>query len=626
MTAKSPESLISRPDFQLLSSRGFIQWLADTQLSVAVTTYHVGGMIMLGTKPDGSAAVHVAAFDRSMGSWTDGQTMWLVTEQSVWRLENDLADGQVDDNGYDRVFVPRVGYTTGEVDGHELSVDSQGRPLFVNTAFSCLATVDERRSFRPLWKPPFISELVPEDRCHLSGLAMSDGEPRFVTMHARSDVADGWRDFRDSGGLVIDVRSDEIYATGLSMPHSPRVVEGRLWLLNSGTGHLGYIDPVSQKFEEVAFVPGYARGLAIYGGYAVVGLSKPRREHAFQGLPLQKNLEARGAASRCGLQLIDLTSGAVVHWVRIESEIEELFDVAVLPGVRRPKALSFASTTYARQFSFEYAGKLRRCSLARAVLHDTHAGKDNPSTDPLAMPEALRSDAASNRRSAKSLNNLGLSKALAGEFVQARDYFEQAVALDPTHAGAYNNLGNVLREQGDLDRAIQCYGASVAADPTYGKAYFNLGRVLRTLGRSAEAAAAFSRGLRIDPNNVDAAIGLAEALAAQGKYEDALRCYRQVLTLAPESWHAYTGMGLLQRERGDLEAAIMCFEQSLSIDPCATAFVNLGTAFADAGRTDEARECYINAIAIDPNCVSAQRNFRLLAREADAPQPDQPDA
>jgi uncharacterized protein (TIGR03032 family) len=306
----------------------------------------------------------VAAFDRSMGICCDGQSIWLVTQSMIWRFENDLAVGQLDDAGYDRVFVPRASHVTGEIDGHEVAVNEHRQPMLVNTAFSCIATVDDRFSFRPLWHPPFISQLAPEDRCHLSGLAMEDGQPKYVTMHARSDVADGWRDFRQTGGIIMNMQTDELIAEGLSMPHSPRVHEGKLWLLNSGTGHLGFIDMSSGKFEPVTFVPGYARGLSFYGGYAFVGLSKPRREHAFHGLPLDTNLSDRGAAPWCGVQVIDVKSGAVFHWARIESTIEELFDVAVLPGIRRPKMLSLTSSVYAHQLSFIYRGQQQRWTSA----------------------------------------------------------------------------------------------------------------------------------------------------------------------------------------------------------------------------------------------------------------------
>lgn len=231
--------------------------------------------------------------------------------------------------------------------------------MFANTRFNCLATVDERFSFRMLWKPSFITAIAPEDRCHLNGLALEDGRPRYVTVVARSDVADAWRDFRDRGGLVIDVESDEVVAAGLSMPHSPRCYRDRLWLLDSGSGYFGYVDVASGRFERVTFVPGYARGLAFHGDYAIVGISNQRREHAFQGLPLEQNLIAKGAAARCGLQVIEISTGAVVHWMRIESRIEELYDVAVLPGTVRPKALSFATPAIGQQFCCEQDGQVQ---------------------------------------------------------------------------------------------------------------------------------------------------------------------------------------------------------------------------------------------------------------------------
>ncbi|MFN9917363.1 MAG: DUF4915 domain-containing protein, partial [Pirellulaceae bacterium] len=146
------------------------------------------------------------------------------------------------------IYVPRVGYTTGHVDVHDMAIDAQGRVIFVNTMFGCLATLSDRANFKPLWRPPFISALVPEDRCHLNGLAMRDGKPAFVTVVGRSDVADGWRDHRVQGGCVLEVPSGEVLASGLSMPHSPRWYRDRLWLLNSGTGELGYIDPDRGRF------------------------------------------------------------------------------------------------------------------------------------------------------------------------------------------------------------------------------------------------------------------------------------------------------------------------------------------------------------------------------------------
>jgi uncharacterized protein (TIGR03032 family) len=203
--------------------------------------------------------------------------------------------------------------------------------------------VSDTDSFVPLWKPRFISRLAAEDRCHLNGLAMRDGKPAYVTVVGRSDVADGWREHRRDGGCVIDVESNEIVASGLSMPHSPRLHNGKLWLLNSGTGEFGWIDPQAGRFEPVAFCPGYMRGLACIGDYALIGLSLPRDNRTFTGLALDEALASRGAEARCAVLVIDMRTGDTVHWVRFNGVVQELYDVVAIPGVRRPSAIGFRS-------------------------------------------------------------------------------------------------------------------------------------------------------------------------------------------------------------------------------------------------------------------------------------------
>jgi len=275
-----------------------------------------------------------------MGLWSDGQTLWLASAYQVWRMENALPEGETA-NGYDRLFIPRVGYITGDVDVHDIDVTTEHEPVFVCTLFGCLATLSDRYNFEPLWSPPFLSKLTAEDRCHLNGLAMENGRPRYVTACSQSDVVDGWRDHRREGGCVIDVESSQIIAEGFSMPHSPRFYRDKLWLLDSGNGWFGFLDTKTGKFERVTFCPGYARGLAFAGDFALIGLSKPRREQTFSGLALQERLAEKKTEARCGVQVVDLKTGDVVQWLRIEGVVGELYDVIVLPGVARPKALGF---------------------------------------------------------------------------------------------------------------------------------------------------------------------------------------------------------------------------------------------------------------------------------------------
>lgn len=313
--------------------------MAEHNLSLACTTYQAGKLFLLGLQPDGRLSVFERTFNRCMGLCATDQTLWMSSLYQLWRFENALPSGRVH-QGYDRLYVPRLSYITGDLDVHDIGLDSDGRLIFVNTLFSCLATTSETHSFVPVWQPPFISRLAAEDRCHLNGMAMKDGKPAAVTAVSRSDVADGWRDFRRGGGVVLSVPSGDVLAAGLSMPHSPRYHNGRLWLLEAGSGHLGFIDN-NGNFERVTFLPGFARGLAFVGDYALIGVSGLRRDRTFGDLELGERLAEKQATARCGLQIVDLRTGDVVHWLRFEGLVKELYDVAVLPGVKRPMALGF---------------------------------------------------------------------------------------------------------------------------------------------------------------------------------------------------------------------------------------------------------------------------------------------
>jgi uncharacterized protein (TIGR03032 family) len=226
------------------------------------------------------------------------------------------------------------------LDAHDVGILNDGTPIFVNTRHNCLSVPDPVHSFRMHWKPPFISRVVDEDRCHLNGLAMRNHEPAFVTAVSRSDTVDGWRDRRRDGGVVLEVPSGGVVCEGLSMPHSPRWHNDRLWVLNSGEGQLGYIE--DNKFVSVAFCPGFLRGLAFIGGFAYVGLSKPRYER-FEGLGLDAILRDKDTEPWCGIQVIDCNTGACVDWLRIDGAVSEIYDVAGLKGVQTPMAVGTQS-------------------------------------------------------------------------------------------------------------------------------------------------------------------------------------------------------------------------------------------------------------------------------------------
>ncbi|MBF0400495.1 MAG: TIGR03032 family protein [Magnetococcales bacterium] len=340
------------PSLEMTTSRQMLSWMAEQNLSIALTTYQIGKLFFLGLKPSQELSVFERTFNRCMGLCATGNGLFMSTLYQIWRFENIFEAGQQQD-GFDRLYLPQVGYTTGDLDIHDMAVDGEGRLLFINTLFGCLATLSETHSFKPLWHPPFLSKLAAEDRCHMNGLAMKEGRATYVTAVSESDVADGWREHRANGGIVIDIARNEIVLRGLSMPHSPRWHNGKLWLLNSGTGEFGYADLEAGRFEPVCFCPGYLRGLSLHGDFALVGLSKPRHNKTFTGLPLDDRLRNHKAEPRCGIHVIDLRTGDAPHWLRFEGIVDELYDVVVLPRVRRPMALGFKTDEIRRVLSVE---------------------------------------------------------------------------------------------------------------------------------------------------------------------------------------------------------------------------------------------------------------------------------
>lgn len=338
-------------------SRGLAGWLAARRTSLAFTSYQTGQLFLVGLHPGGTVSFNQQNFSRAMGvCWRPGR-LYLGSLSQLWRLENILRPGEVGNGTFDAVLVPRNGQTTGDIDIHEVGIDGDGRVIFVNTKYSCLATLDLTHSFKPIWKPHFISKLAPEDRCHLNGLAMQDGQPRYVTAVSRSDVIAGWRERRHEGGVLIDVQTDRIVTDQLSMPHSPRVLGDRIYVLDSGRGRIVRIDPATGEKADIAFCPGFLRGMSIVDGHAIVTVSKPRNG-SFAGLLLDGELKARDAEPWCGVLIVNLASGDIVEWIRLEGHITEMFDVAAMPGVVCPMSLGPNTAEMQNTISFEQTALL----------------------------------------------------------------------------------------------------------------------------------------------------------------------------------------------------------------------------------------------------------------------------
>jgi uncharacterized protein (TIGR03032 family) len=337
--ATAAQAAVAGKPAQVSTSRGFRSWLVENKLSMAFTSYQTGQLFLIGCLADGKVSIHQRNFVRAMGLAGDRNRIFLGCQSSIWRLENALGPKQRANKNYDRMYMPRMSNTTGDIDIHELGLESpSNRLVFVNTKYSCLATTSPNNGFKPLWKPSFISRLAPEDRCHLNGLCLDNGKVRYVTAVSRSDVVTGWRDRRHEGGVLVDVTNDKIVSEKLSMPHSPRMYNDQVVVLDSGRGMISRVDKTTGRPEGLAFCPGFLRGLSIHKHFAVVTLSLPR-DQTFAGLELDNTLKARDAEPWCGIQVVDLRNGDILHWLRLKGDIRELFDVTVLPGVECPMAV-----------------------------------------------------------------------------------------------------------------------------------------------------------------------------------------------------------------------------------------------------------------------------------------------
>lgn len=320
------------------ASSGFEAWLAGAEGALILTTYQAGKVAVIGS--DGRQVVLLMRqFDKPLGLALMGEQMVLATRYDVTIFANAPAlawEYESSEPGkYDVLYLPRMTYHTGDINTHDLAVSDDG-VYFVATRFSCLARLSDEFSFLPVWKPDFVTDLVPEDRCHLNGMAMRDGQPRYVTAHGRTNSPGGWREGKATGGVLIDVATQEIISDKLVMPHTPRWHDGRLWVLNSGEGELLIVDPDTGRRECVCRLPGYLRGLSFTGDYALIGMSKIRERHIFGGLPVQERHEQL----YCGVAVIDLRSGETVGILQFSSGCEELFSVEFLPGCRRPMILN----------------------------------------------------------------------------------------------------------------------------------------------------------------------------------------------------------------------------------------------------------------------------------------------
>jgi uncharacterized protein (TIGR03032 family) len=325
-----PESDLEFRDIRCTHSENLPELLMQRRLSVLISTYQTGHLVVVAAW-QGRLVLSFHQFDRAMGIAVKPGTITVCTRREVWfaRSAPDIAAKLEPHGRYDACFLARTSHFTDDIQAHESAW--VGREFWVvNTRFSCLAALHPVYSFAPRWRPPFVSALRPEDRCHLNGLAVVDGQPRYVTALSETDTPQGWREVKAAGGCLIEVPSGRIVVGGLSLPHSPRVHGGRVYLLQSGHGRLDVTDPAGARVDAVATLPGVVRGLALHDGLAFVGLSKARP--TLEGVPIV----AQRDQLQCGLWVVDLPTGAIAGHLAFLTGVEEVFDVQVLPEITFP--------------------------------------------------------------------------------------------------------------------------------------------------------------------------------------------------------------------------------------------------------------------------------------------------
>jgi uncharacterized protein (TIGR03032 family) len=361
----SPELVAS---LRSMFSPGFSELLHGLGISLAVTTYQAGKLVLVRPEVrDGAKNVntHFLGFRKPMGlAWERGRIALGTANEVLEFHEMPGVARKLDESGkagprHDAVFLRRCSHVTGDIQIHEMvwvprqaggtktdGIDAS-ELWFVNTRFSCLARRSGIYSFVPGWRPKFITQLAPEDRCHLNGLGLRDGVMRYATALGTTDTAGGWRANKPAGGVLMDIPSDEIMVRGLSMPHSPRWYGGRLWLLESGNGGVGVVDERSGTYQEICRLPGFTRGIDFAGPYAFIGLSQVRESATFSGI---KIAEMKQEDRMCGVWAVDLRTGQVAGFARFLDAVQEIFAVGVLPGMRWPEVLADESERLADSY------------------------------------------------------------------------------------------------------------------------------------------------------------------------------------------------------------------------------------------------------------------------------------
>lgn len=322
------------------------QLLQELNCSIAISTYQAGKVVFISAKNKNDLIQLPRNFEKAMGiaEYTEKDKIAIACKDEVIIFRNsiDLAKFYPKaQNKYDSLYLPRNTFHTGALDIHDLSFGNNGELFAVNTLFSSIVKINDDYNFTPYWRPPFIDKIVSEDRCHLNGMAMKNGKPKYASAFNRGNKPQSWREKITSSGIIIDIEENKIIAEGLAMPHTPRIFNDELYVLLSASGELAKINIKNGNYEVITKIDGFVRGMSLHKDYLFIGISKLRKNSStFGKLPFLKH------ANEAGIVIVHLPTQSIQGKISYLTSLEEIYDVHILANKKRPNILNTMTQDY----------------------------------------------------------------------------------------------------------------------------------------------------------------------------------------------------------------------------------------------------------------------------------------
>ncbi len=453
-------------------SQNIVDFFQQTNTTILLSTYQTNKIMIIGQE-NGQFDIRYKYFPRPMGMCKKDEKLYAGLGHGIYQFSNyaSVASTYEGGNRYDACYIPQNIHFTGDIDIHEMEF-ANNELYFINTKFSCLCIKDSNSSFKPIWKPPFISLLQPIDKCHVNGFTTRDNEPRYITALGKTDEPLGWRKNKANGGILMDIKTDEILLEGLSMPHSPRWINNRLYFLESGKGAISYFDFDTKKSVEIARVPGFTRGLDILGDFAFIGVSKVRESATFSGLEITKL-----AKRVSGVWIVNLLTGDIVSFVEFTSGLDEVFAITVLA---HKKVELFNPDQNESKINYLISEedisdvKMPESSIEVAAPH-FEKGND-------LFNENKKKEAIIHFKKALEIQsdflpatfNLAICLGDLERYDEAEKILNDVIENDASLLESYDSLAFVYYKKGDLSKAEEQYKKILELDPSNQKAKMSL--------------------------------------------------------------------------------------------------------------------------------------------------------